>query len=76
MSGGAANGAFTAGLIWRLLGVLKDCRGKPAPEGCGSARVDLVAGTSTGALIGTLIDLFHTPGQEDRARELLVNNYT
>jgi predicted acylesterase/phospholipase RssA len=76
MSGGSANGAFTAGVIWRLLGVLQQCRGKPAPEGCGDARIDLVTGTSTGLLIGTLVDLFHTPGQEDRARQLLVNNYS
>lgn len=76
MSGGAANGAFSAGLIWRLLGILEECRGKPAPEGCGDARVDLVAGTSTGTLIGTLVDLFHTAGQEKKAREMLMNSYT
>ena len=76
MSGGAANGAFSAGAVWRLLGILQECRGKPAPEGCADARIDLVAGTSTGALIGTLVDLFHTPGQESAARELLVSNYT
>ncbi len=76
MSGGSANGAFSAGAIWRLLGILEQCRGKPAPEGCADARIDLVAGTSTGTLIGTLVDLFHTPGQERAARELLVSNYT
>jgi predicted acylesterase/phospholipase RssA len=76
MSGGSANGAFSAGAIWRLLGILEQCRGKPAPEGCGDARIDLVAGSSTGALIGTLVDLFHTPGQERLARELLLSNYT
>ncbi|HVG59528.1 MAG TPA: patatin-like phospholipase family protein [Hyalangium sp.] len=76
MSGGAANGAFTAGVIWRLLGVLHQCRGKAGPQGCGDARIDLVAGTSTGALIGTLVDLFHTPGHAEKARNLLVQNYT
>ncbi len=35
-----------------------------------------MAGTSTGTLIGTLVDLFHTPGQERNARDLLVGNYT
>ncbi|ATB45686.1 patatin-like phospholipase family protein [Corallococcus macrosporus] len=76
LSGGGANGAFSAGAIWRLLGVLEQCRGKPAPEGCGDARIDLAAGSSTGALISTLVDLFHTPGHEAAARQLLVSNYT
>ncbi|ABF86465.1 patatin-like phospholipase family protein [Myxococcus xanthus DK 1622] len=76
LSGGGANGAFSAGAIWRLLGVLEQCRGKPAPEGCGDARIDLAAGSSTGALISTLVDLFHTPGHEEAARQLLVSNYT
>ncbi|RKH15894.1 patatin-like phospholipase family protein [Corallococcus sp. CA047B] len=76
LSGGGANGAFSAGAIWRLLGILEQCRGKPAPEGCGDARIDLAAGTSTGALISTLVDLFHTPGQEAKARQLLMGNYT
>ncbi|RKH63214.1 patatin-like phospholipase family protein [Corallococcus interemptor] len=76
LSGGGANGAFSAGAMWRLLGILEQCRGKPAPEGCGDARIDLAAGTSTGALISTLVDLFHTPGQEANARRLLMGNYT
>ncbi|MFP2900457.1 patatin-like phospholipase family protein [Corallococcus sp. 4LFB] len=76
LSGGGANGAFSAGAIWRLLGILEQCRGKPAPEGCGDARIDLAAGTSTGALISTLVDLFHTPGQEANARKQLLGNYT
>lgn len=76
LSGGGANGAFSAGAMWRLLGILEQCRGKPAPEGCGDARIDLAAGTSTGALISTLVDLFHTPGQEANARRLLLGNYT
>ncbi|WP_163996285.1 patatin-like phospholipase family protein [Pyxidicoccus caerfyrddinensis] len=76
LSGGGANGAFSAGIMWRLLGILEQCRGKPAPEGCGDARIDLAAGTSTGALISTLVDLFHTPGQEAKARQMLLDNYT
>lgn len=76
MSGGSANGAFTAGIVWRLLGILEQCRGKPAPEGCGDASIDMVAGTSTGTLVAALVDLFHTPGQERAARDLLVSNYT
>ncbi|WP_408887962.1 patatin-like phospholipase family protein [Myxococcus faecalis] len=76
LSGGGANGAFSAGILWRLLGVLEQCRGKPEPEGCGDARIDLAAGSSTGALISTLVDLFHTPGYEQKARDVLLGNYT
>jgi len=75
LSGGAANGAFSAGLVWRLLEVLQSCR-SAAAAGCGSAHVDLVVGTSTGALIGLVVDMAHTPGYEARARDLLVDAYT
>lgn len=76
LSGGGANGAFSAGIMWRLLGLMEQCRGRPEPEGCGDARIDLAAGTSTGALISTMVDLFHTPGQEQKARDMLLGNYT
>jgi predicted acylesterase/phospholipase RssA len=76
LSGGAANGAFSAGAMWRLMSILRACRGAPAPEGCGDAHIDVVAGTSTGALIGTILDLFSTPGQEAAATDLLVDSYT
>jgi predicted acylesterase/phospholipase RssA len=75
LSGGAANGAFTAGAMWRLFEVLDRCR-NVASGGCGDARVDLVAGTSTGALIGVLVDMYFTGGMQQRARDLLVQSYT
>ncbi|MHB8874431.1 MAG: patatin-like phospholipase family protein [Myxococcaceae bacterium] len=75
MSGGSANGAFSAGFVWRLTEILQACRNNPL-GGCGDSRIDLVAGTSTGSLIGVLVDLFFTPGQEQAARDLLVENYT
>jgi predicted acylesterase/phospholipase RssA len=81
MSGGSATGAFTAGFVSRLLEVLDGCHhakdeaGK-AVDACPGSAVDLVVGTSTGSLVGVLVDLFHTKGQEARARELLVQNYT
>ena len=43
VSGGAANGAFGAGVVWRLLEVLETCRGS-ANGGCGDARIDLAVG--------------------------------
>jgi predicted acylesterase/phospholipase RssA len=75
LSGGAANGAFTAGAMFRLFEILEACRKAPS-GGCGEAHVDLVAGSSTGALIGLLIDMYSTPGMEQKARDLLLANYT
>jgi predicted acylesterase/phospholipase RssA len=75
LSGGSANGAFTAGSMWRLFEILDACRGV-AGGGCGDARIDLVAGTSTGSLIGVLVDMYFTRGMERRAKDLLVQNYT
>lgn len=75
LSGGAANGAFTAGVVWRLMETIDSCRNAPS-GGCPGAKIDLVAGTSTGALIGLLIDLYSTPGKQAAARNLLVNSYT
>lgn len=74
LSGGSANGAFTAGAIWRLFEIFDACRGS-ANGGCGDARIDLVAGTSTGSLIGVLVDMYFA-GQQQKARDLLVSNYT
>ncbi len=77
VSGGAANGAFGAGFVWRLLGVLQTCRSRTAAEGgCPGARIDLAAGTSTGALISLVVDDFFTPGREAAARDLLLQSYT
>lgn len=75
VSGGAANGAFSAGVVWRLMEVLSACRSASA-GGCSGARIDLVAGTSAGALIGLVVDLYSTAGREAQARDLLVNGYT
>ena len=75
LSGGSANGAFTAGAMWRLFEILDACR-NVAGGGCGDARIDLVAGTSTGSLIGVLVDLYFTRGMQRRARDFLVQNYT
>jgi predicted acylesterase/phospholipase RssA len=75
VSGGAANGAFGAGVVWRLLEVLEACRGA-ANGGCGDARIDLAVGTSTGALIGLVVDSFFVQGRESAARDLLLQSYT
>lgn len=77
LAGGAANGAFSAGAVYRLLTILDECRKvSSADGGCGDARIDFVVGTSTGSLIGTLVDVFHTRGREQEAKKLLISNYT
>lgn len=73
LSGGAANGAFTAGAIWRMLSIIKGCQ---EAGQCGDFQIDLVVGTSTGSLIGVLVDLFFTSGQQKRALDLLIDRYT
>ena len=75
LSGGAANGAFSAGLLWRLLDVLQSCH-EASTGGCAGAHVDLAVGTSTGALISLVVDMANTPGYETQARDLLVDAYT
>jgi predicted acylesterase/phospholipase RssA len=75
LSGGSANGAFSAGFVYRLLEVLEYCRRDPG-SGCQDKRIDLVTGTSTGTLIGALVDVFHTPKREREAINLLRDNYT
>jgi predicted acylesterase/phospholipase RssA len=74
LSGGAANGAFTAGAMWRLFEILDACRGA-AVGGCGDARIDMVAGTSTGSLIGVIVDTYFA-GKREEAKKLLMDNYT
>ena len=76
VGGGAANGAFGAGVVWRLLDILRSCRSSPSPAGCADARIDLAVGTSTGALIGLAVDKFFTAGQEQAAMEVLLQSYT
>jgi predicted acylesterase/phospholipase RssA len=75
LGGGSANGAFSAGFVFRLMEVLESCR-RARSGGCPSARIDLVAGTSTGTLIGALTDLYFTPGRERAAMDLVLENYT
>ena len=76
MSGGAANGAFTAGFVWRLSEVLQTCRSGSGLLGCPDAGLDLAVGSSTGSLIGVTADIFSTPGQETRGRDFLLRSYT
>jgi predicted acylesterase/phospholipase RssA len=59
LSGGGANGAFSAGGVWFLLHQLAKCK-----ECAGKARIDMVAAASTGALIGVLVKDFFAGGPE------------
>jgi predicted acylesterase/phospholipase RssA len=68
LSGGAANGAFSAGAMWWLLSRLDLCkadaeRGQLSARKCVDDHVDMVAGTSTGALISLVVkDYFSSAG--------------
>jgi predicted acylesterase/phospholipase RssA len=72
LSGGGANGAFSAGGVWFLLHQLQKC------AACaGKARVDMVAAASTGALIGILVKDFFAGGPEHQpvALKTLTDSY-
>jgi len=75
MSGGAANGAFSAGFIWRLMNVLALCH-QASTDGCADARIDLAVGTSTGTLIGAVLDEWVSPEKATNAQDLLLDSYT
>ncbi len=77
LSGGGGTGAFQAGFVNRLLGVLQACNSGPG-NNCNGASVDLVVGTSTGSLVGFLVDMFSNPDPklQNRARSLLREEYT
>jgi predicted acylesterase/phospholipase RssA len=70
MSGGAADGAYIAGFVWSLLAAYQGAPGQP--------NLDLVVGTSTGALIGATVDKFFTQPERNRqeARDKLICSYT
>lgn len=75
ISGGSANGAFSAGAVWWLLSRLDECK---SSGGCEQDRLDIVAGTSTGALISVLLKDYFSDSENRRQRALgmLVDSYT
>lgn len=100
MSGGSANGAFTAGAVWWLLGRLDACKAtaeraveracptrdatcvaaqRALPQNaCLEDHLDMIAGTSTGALITAVLkNYFSTrPNARREALDLLTRSYT
>jgi predicted acylesterase/phospholipase RssA len=77
LSGGAGTGAFEAGFVNRLLGILQKCN-DAQKDGCQGATIDLAVGTSTGSLVAFLVDMFGIPdpAQKNLARKLLRDEYT
>ena len=66
MSGGSANGAFTAGFVFELLSARERALAELAQRDAGAAvtaeensRFDAMVGTSVGALIAQLLDLYY-----------------
>jgi len=76
LSGGAANGAFSAGAAWWLLSRLDLCkadaeRGMLAARRCVDDHVDMVAGSSTGALISLMVkDYFVSAGPKGSSQPM------
>jgi predicted acylesterase/phospholipase RssA len=67
LSGGAANGAFSAGAVWWLLTRLDLCkadaeRGMLGARRCVDDHVDMLAGSSTGALISLMVKDYFVAG--------------
>jgi predicted acylesterase/phospholipase RssA len=75
ISGGSANGAFAAGIVYRMLMIAHQCE---LDSVCARAPYpDVAIGTSTGTLIDTLIDQFASDkDDEDSAMVNLLNYYT
>ncbi len=71
MSGGAANGSFTAGYMHALLGYRKAAlEGLPAnerPAADRRFRFSTIAGTSVGSLVALLVDLYFAPERTEPA---------
>jgi predicted acylesterase/phospholipase RssA len=72
LSGGSANGAFSAGGVWWLLTQLTMC-----PTCQDHDTINIVAGASTGSLIAVLVKDFFAQGAEHHAAALrkLTDNY-
>jgi hypothetical protein len=58
LSGGAANGAFSAGFVFELLAVRERILRKLHLDGAGKDRFSALVGTSVGALIAQILDLY------------------
>ncbi len=69
LSGGAANGAFSAGAVWWLLQQREAC-GAP----CANDRVDLLSGASTGTLIATIAKNYFRPGATIAERKTAIDD--
>jgi predicted acylesterase/phospholipase RssA len=71
-SGGAATGVYTAGAVWTVLNLVNECMNDPScvPPGT-DLRFELASGTSTGAVVNTMVDAYNTAQDHaGRSREL------
>ena len=75
LSGGAANGAFSAGAVWWLLRQHSECG-----AACADDKVDFVSGASTGTLIATVVKNYFsasaTPPERATQLDTLLDKYT
>lgn len=69
LSGGAANGAFLAGYVYELLSA-REAAVARGDRGAAEARITAVAGTSVGALLAPMVDLYFADEQRAPERSL------
>jgi predicted acylesterase/phospholipase RssA len=78
--GGASTGVFTAGATWAVLNLVNECtkKGDPSHAWCSHGgdddfRFQLMSGTSTGALVATVVDVYNTQSTYPKRRDAMTN---
>jgi predicted acylesterase/phospholipase RssA len=67
ISGGGSNGMYSAGAVWTLLNLIDGCLS--SPDTCKTdPRFRLISGTSAGAMIATVVDMFNSAWEDDRGQ--------
>jgi predicted acylesterase/phospholipase RssA len=72
VKGGASTGVFSAGAVWVVLNVINECmKDCECSEKQRDWRLEMMSGTSTGALVSTVVDFFNTRANYlDRRHEI------
>lgn len=78
--GGASTGVFTAGATWAVLNLINECtkKGDASHAWCGHGgdddfRFQMMSGTSTGALVSTVVDVYNTQSTYEKRRDAMTN---
>jgi predicted acylesterase/phospholipase RssA len=80
VKGGASTGMYSAGVVWVALNLVHRCLDDPAClAATGDPRFSLISGTSTGAMIAVVTDLFNNakkPPERQAALDKLADWFT